>query len=194
MQDDTAFEHSQPPIFENPAFEFKLLRQLGLMTYGGATFGECFGVALTMNEWDLKAWVASWDALARDVERQGDIALEHGHVVSAKESYLRATNYHHAAEYYSLIAGGNYREYGMRSADCFEKAIPLLTHHAEVLSIQADSHTYPCYFFSPDDSGIPRPTVLLVSGVESCGEEQYFYGAISALRRGYSALVFQGPG
>lgn len=194
MQDDTAFEHSHPPIVENPAFEFKLLRQLGLITYGGATFGECYSVALGMREWDLPGWIASWDTLARDVDRQGDIAIEHGHTISAKESYLRATNYYHAAEYYAIIAGTSHREYGMRCADCFEKAIPLLTHSAEVLSIQADSHTYPCYFFSPDDSGSPRPTVLLASGIESCGEEQYFYGAISALRRGYNVLVFQGPG
>lgn len=194
MQDDSDFEHPHPPILENPAFEFKLLRQLGLITYGGATFGECYGVALGMREWNLEGWIASWDTLAREVEQQGDTALELGHTISAKESFLRATNYHHAAEYYAIIAGISHREFGMRCADCFEKAIPLLTHHAEVLSIRADTHAYPCYFFSPDSSGTPRPTVMLVSGIESCGEEQYFYGAISALRRGYNVLIFQGPG
>lgn len=35
---------------------------------------------------------------------------------------------------------------------------------------------------------------MLVPGIESCGEEQYFYHAVSALQRGYSVFIFQGPG
>ncbi|MCB2205184.1 hypothetical protein KQI65_10575 [bacterium] len=194
MQDDSAFEQFPPPILENSAFETKLLRQLGLITYGGATFGECYSVAVTMTEWNLPGWVQSWEELAQTVEKAGDEALAKGHEVSAKESFLRATIYYHAAEYYALIGGEDFRREGMKSADCFEKAMPLLMHHAEIVSIPGDTHSYPCYFFAPDSSGKARPTIVLVPGIESSGEEQYFYAAISAVRRGFNAFVFQGPG
>ena len=194
MQDDHAFDQPPPSLLENPEFEFKLLRQLGLITYGGATFGECYEVALSMRTWDLEGWVGEWAGLAASVEERGNRALERGHSISAKESFLRATNYYHAAEYYALIAGGDHVTYGEQCAEVFAKTFPLLTHHAEAIAVEADGHSYPCYFFSPDDSGKARPTIMLVPGIESCGEEQYFYAAVSALRRGYNAFVFQGPG
>jgi pimeloyl-ACP methyl ester carboxylesterase len=147
-----------------------------------------------MREWDIEGWALEWFKLAEGVEQRGEQELARGHVISAKESFLRATNYFHAAEYYSLIAGDFTNSYGVRCAESFAKAMPFLKHGAETLSIEADSHNYPCLFFSPDDTGVARPTVVLVPGIESCAEEQYFYGAVSALRRGYNVFVFQGPG
>jgi len=185
---------AQPAILKKPEFEFKLLRQLGLSVYGGATFGECYSVAETMLEWDPAQWTQRWADLAAGVEERGLNSLNAGHHVSAREALLRACNYYHAAEYYALISNGPHAHYGLKCQQCFEAASPYLEHHVVAVSIKADVVEYPCYFLSPDDSGVPRKTVLLVPGIESCGEEQYFYAGISALRRGYNVLIFQGPG
>jgi pimeloyl-ACP methyl ester carboxylesterase len=188
------FTHSQPTLLQKPEFEFKLLRQLGLSVYGGATFGECYSVAVTMREWDPEGWTNSWAELAARVEERGQASLDAGHRISARESFLRATNYYHASEYYALISNGAHAHFGKKCQECFTAAMPLLDHHSEAVSVEANHDSYPCYFFAPDASGKKRKTVMLVPGIESCGEEQYFYSAISALARGYNVFVFQGPG
>ncbi len=181
-------------ILSNPDFEFKLLRQLGLITYGGATFGECYKAARNMLNWDLPEWVLQWAALAAEVEDSAEHSQSRGHLISASEAWLRASNYYHAAEYYALIANADHVSFGMKCRECFEKAMPLLPFHGETVDLKALGNTYPCYFFKPDASNTPRKTIMLVPGIESCGEEQYFYHAVSALQRGYAVFIFQGPG
>jgi alpha-beta hydrolase superfamily lysophospholipase len=44
-----------------------------------------------------------------------------------------------------------------------------------------------------DDSGTPRATLLITGGYDGTAEELYF-SAAGALRRGYNALCFDGPG
>jgi pimeloyl-ACP methyl ester carboxylesterase len=181
-------------ILNNADFEFKLLRQFGLITYGGATFGECYKAARNMVDWNLADWVREWASLAEEVESSAISSQERGHDISACEAWLRASNYYHAAEYYALIASGDHVTYGLKCKECFEQAMPLLPYHCETVNLKALDSTYPCYFFKPDSSDAPRRTVILVPGIESCGEEQYFYHAVSALQRGYAVFIFQGPG
>ena len=194
MDNDTQSRLANSMILTNPDFEFKLLRQFGLITYGGATFGECYKAARHMLNWDLPEWVQQWSQLAGEVEAAAEESLNRGHLISACEAFLRASNYYHAAEYYALIAAGDHVHFGLKCRDSFAKAMPLLSCHAEAIDLQSLGNTYPCYFFKPDASDTPRRTIMLVPGIESCGEEQYFYHAVSALQRGYSVFIFQGPG
>ena len=114
MDNDIQSKLANSMILTNPDFEFKLLRQFGLITYGGATFGECYKAAKSMLEWDLPEWAAQWAALAAEVESTAEECLEKGHKVSASEAFLRAANYYHAAEYYALIANGDHAHFGMQ--------------------------------------------------------------------------------
>ncbi len=181
-------------ILEHPEFEFKLFRELGLASYGASTLGECFMVAKGMGVWDLAGWVREWSGLAARVEQQARAAEEQGHVTSATEHYLRAANYYHMAEYYAIVAEGAHVDFGLKSQACFLKALEGLPWKGGLVELTANGKVYPSYFLQPDDSGAVRPTVLVVPGIESSGEELYFYHGISALNRGYNVLLFQGPG
>mgnify|MGYP000371513719 FL=1 len=194
MQEEPLPKDATSPVFLRPQFEFKLLRQMGLAAYGGSTFGECYAVALEMQEWDPFTWAEKWAELATTVETQGDQSSRAGHEISAREAYSRAANYFHAAEYYATIAGTEFVQYGERCSACFEKAMDHSQHHWEPVDIEADHRVYPCHFFAPDHSGHKRRTVVIIPGIESCAEEQYFYAGIAALKRGYNVFVFQGPG
>jgi len=200
QQEQSAMESDQLPnqaktyVFSNPELEFKLLRQLGLITYGGATFGECSEVARHMGDWDLDGWAREWSRLASTVEHRAEESLEREHFVSAREAFLRAANYYQSAEYYALLNAGSNAHFGLKCRECFLKAVPLLQFHGEAVNIETRNEFYPCYFFTPEASDGKRKTVMLVPGIESCGEEQYFYHGISALRRDYNVLIFQGPG
>jgi len=194
MQEEPYSAEPSAPVFLRPQYEFKLLRQLGLSAYGGSTFGECYAVALEMQKWDPLSWVEKWAELAATVEEQGDRSAAAGHEISAGESYSRAANYYHAAEYYATIAGAEYAHFGEKCIASFEKAMSRASHHWESRELRANQHSYPCQFFAPDNTGSRRPTVVIIPGIESCAEEQYYYAGVAALRRGYNVFVFQGPG
>ncbi|MBN1448946.1 MAG: alpha/beta hydrolase [Bacteroidetes bacterium] len=194
MQEERYAEEPNPSILHSPQYEFKFLRQLGLAFSGGSTFGECYAIGQKMQAWDPARWVLEWAALATDIEQQGEQSAEHGHEISARESYLRASTYYHAAEYYGLIANTDFVQYGRKTEESFAKAMSLMPYHWEAVEVEANGKSYPCHFLSPDTSRKPRKTVLVVPGIESCAEEQFFYVGVGALQRGYNVFVFQGPG
>lgn len=181
-------------LLEHPEFEFKLFRQLGMSYYGASTLEECLTAARGMDHWDLDGWTARWAEVASDVRRLADEALERRHVFSATEAFLRAANYYQLAEYYAIVAGGDHPALGQLAAQCFELALRLLPWGGGSVTIGENGQSHPAYFLCPDDSGTARPTLLLVSGFEGSAEEQYFCHGVTALRRGYNVLLFQGPG
>jgi hypothetical protein len=69
----------------------------------------------------------------------------------------------------------------------------LLSHPAETAAIPYANTHLKGYFFAPDSSGEPRPTLLLPCGYDSTAESGWS-GVPGALRRGYNAFVFEGPG
>ncbi|MFZ1729215.1 MAG: alpha/beta hydrolase [Bacteroidota bacterium] len=144
--------------------------------------------------WDLPGWLQEWSKLAEDVEQQAEMVLGQGHLSSAAEHFLRAANYFQIAEYYAIICEGDHVQAGLKSQECFEKALAHLPWKSESINIGVNGNSYPSYFLCPDDSGAARATIVVVAGIESSAEEQYFYHGISALRRGYNVLLFQGPG
>src|SRR5207247_10144414 len=62
------------------------------------------------------------------------------------------------------------------------------------ISIPYEGTSLPGYFFKVDESGKPRPTLILTGGYDSTLEELYFFSAAAAVRRGYTCLCFDGPG
>ncbi|GHG62692.1 hypothetical protein GCM10018779_31610 [Streptomyces griseocarneus] len=52
----------------------------------------------------------------------------------------------------------------------------------------------PVWFFRPDGSGKPRPTVILTNGSDGQNVDMWTYGVSTALDRGWNALVYDGPG
>jgi pimeloyl-ACP methyl ester carboxylesterase len=107
---------------------------------------------------------------------------------------LRAAEYFRAAEYYGLTRDPATRELGMESRDCFERAMPLLGHHAETVVLPFEQKSLPAYFLSPDGSGRKRPTVMIMSGFDGTNEELYFQGGLAGVERGFNVLLFAGPG
>lgn len=187
---NTLFSH----LLEQPDFEYKLFRQLGLSSFGASTVAECLSASRGMELWDLVGWAQVWKQLAETVQEQAEQAHEQGHHQSASERFLRAANYFHQAEYYAIITDGDHVTLGIKCEECFEKALALLPWHGEKIELGDHSHDFTGYFISPDDSGRERPTVAIVPGFESSAEEQYFCHGITALQRGFNVLLFQGPG
>jgi pimeloyl-ACP methyl ester carboxylesterase len=184
-------------LFDDESFSYETLRAASFANYGGAELGEVIVTARAIPEGDEVAWHREWKATAQRVESIARHSLAAGHGVSAREAFLRASNYYRSAEFYRRVDPFNdpeVFELSRRSRDTFLGAMALFGFAFESVSIPYEGTTLPGYLYLVDDSGQPRPTVIYNSGYDSTLEESYFAIAAAALARGYNVLAFDGPG
>jgi pimeloyl-ACP methyl ester carboxylesterase len=189
-------EVSMRVAFKDDSFAFEFIRNLGFTYYGGADLGEMFATAEQIVEGDLESWFSSWNARGhRTLERaQGDLAG--GHLVSARESFLRASTYFRMAEFYLHGKPDDPRilRTAKASVSSYAEAAKLMGPTWEPVEIPYEGTTLPGYFYKADETGEPRPTIIFHGGYDSSLEELFFFGGAAAVRRGYNCLTFDGPG
>jgi pimeloyl-ACP methyl ester carboxylesterase len=184
-------------LFDDVAFSFETLRATGFAEYQGAQLGEVIALASRVADGDEDSWLAEWSALARRVHAVADAAASAGHRVSAREAYLRASNYYRNSEFFRRehpASDPQVRELSRLARETFAAALPFFDTPVERIAIPYEGTTLPGYLYTVDDSGTARPTVVYNNGFDSTLEEGYFAIAAGALRRGYNVLAFDGPG
>jgi pimeloyl-ACP methyl ester carboxylesterase len=186
-------------VFPDPTFSLQLLRTIGETYYKGADIGECLSTAYRIKEGDFESWYTEWLKTARRVRKYADDCLAANHKVSAREAYLRASNYYRAAEFL-LINPEDPRiqtTWGS-SKECFSNAGRLFSPPVESIKIPYEGTALPGYFYGVKEDGnnntTPRPTLIAHGGFDSTLEELYTSAAAPALERGYNCLTFEGPG
>ena len=201
-------------VFNDPTFSSQLLRTIGEAYYKGADIGECLSTAYRIKESDFESWHAEWLKTAKRIHGHANECLAKGHTVSARDAYLRASNYYRAAEFLLLdphdpriqTTWGNSRE-------CFSKAAALFPFYVESIEIPyEEGTTLPGYFYhysekdsvskngdgkrrgNESEKKVSRPTLVAHGGFDSTLEEMYCSAAAPSLERGYNCLTFEGPG
>ena len=193
-------------VFQDPTFSFQLLRAISETYYKGADIGECLSTAYRIKERDFESWHKEWLITAQRVHKYADDSLAAGHKVSAREAYLRASNYYRAAEFLLMDP----EDPGIQitwenSKECFRKAAKLFSPQVKVepVEIPYEQTTLPGYFYSSSNnsnntmtssSKQKRPTLIAHGGFDSTLEELYTAAAAPALERGYNCMTFEGPG
>jgi pimeloyl-ACP methyl ester carboxylesterase len=189
-------------VFQDPTFSLQLLRAIGETYYKGADIGDCLSTAYSIKEGDFESWYQEWLKAAKRVHSYANESVKSGHTISAREAYLRASNYYRVAEFL-LINPEDPRiqtTWGS-SKDCFSKAAELFSPAFEPIEIPYEGTTLPGYFYrveeeddSNNNTNAPRPTLIAHGGFDSTLEELYTSAAAPALERGYNCLTFEGPG
>jgi hypothetical protein len=77
--------------FKDDSFAFEFVRNLGFMYYGGSDLGEMIATAGQIQEGDFESWFTEWDKLAHRLLSRADASSSVGHLESAREAYLRAS-------------------------------------------------------------------------------------------------------
>ena len=183
-------------FFKDLMYDRQATATLAYTYYGGADLGECLTTTRRIQEGDADGWYQEWTATADRVFDLAEKSAAAGHRVSAREAYLRACNYYRAS--YPFLFGapvdprlieGFDREVGafLKAAASFEPPI-------EPVEIPYEGTTLPGYFYSVDDSGRARPTVIATNGYDATVQGMHFGHAAAAVRRGYNCLIFDGPG
>jgi alpha-beta hydrolase superfamily lysophospholipase len=183
-------------FFENHEFDAQFLRALDTVYYGGADVGECFSTARRIPEGDESAWYREWYATGERVSRLGETYLARGHLLSARQAFLRAVTYFRSAMVfmYRPPLDPRFVDAFQRQRDAFEQAAALLTSAADTIAIPYEDTTLPGYFLTPNGNSRSRRTLIITDGYDGTIQELYFAGASAALQRGYNCLIFDGPG
>jgi pimeloyl-ACP methyl ester carboxylesterase len=183
-------------LFKDPVFDGQLLRALSHVYYGGADVGECLSTAARIREGDASSWHDEWSATAQRIYSSAEKSLEQQHRESAREAYLRASNYFRTAYIFLMrppLDSRVTRAFDLQS-ETFRKAVALSSPPVEQVAIPFEGGTLPGYFYrASTDAGRSR-TLILTGGYDSTAEELYFFNAAAAVRRGYNCICFDGPG
>ena len=90
-------------VFNDSLFDAQWLRAAGHSISGGAEIAECFAAATQIREVNAEDWYREWSRLAERVCAQAEARAATDHLVSARASYLRASNYFRTA--YIFLVG-----------------------------------------------------------------------------------------
>ena len=183
-------------VFKDRQYSFQLLRTMGYASTGGADIAECLSTAYRIKEGDNESWYREWSDTAQRLEKVARRFLEEGHDTSAREAYFRASNYYRTAEFFLHTDPADPRILSTweRSRNCFLKAAGLSDHPIRFVRIPFEDTTLPGYLLLADDAPNKRPLLIIHSGFDGTAEELYFELGALAVKRGYNALLFEGPG
>jgi pimeloyl-ACP methyl ester carboxylesterase len=185
-----------PGIFKSN-FDYQLIRGMCAGAYGdGGAAGELFSTARRVVDRDIQSWTVEWSGTAERVEAIARSCLSGGHAVSAREAFLRASMYWRTAFFFLETKDPRQLEMYQRHRSCFMQAAALFNPPIERVSIPYENgKTLPGYFMRADAARGPRPTLMIIGGGDTTCEELYdFGGGAAAVRRGYNAFLWEGPG
>ena len=185
-----------PQLFQSN-FDYQLARGMLAGAYGdGGAVGESFSTARRIKDKDIESWTVEWTTTADRMEGIATQCLRGGHIVSAREAFLRASVYWRTGFFYLETKDPRQNEMYQHHRSCFRQAAKLFDPQIEPVSIPYENgRTLPGYFMRASADGVPRPTVMILGGGDSTCEEMYdFGGGAAAVRRGYNALLWEGPG
>jgi alpha-beta hydrolase superfamily lysophospholipase len=132
--------------------------------------------------------------MAMQVVRLAREFLQEGHEASAREAFLRASNYYRSAEVFLAIDDPRRLETWQQGTDAFEQMAALSGGSIQRVEIPFEDGALPGYWCRVDASGAPRPALLVQSGLDGTMEDLFPTIISTALTRGYNCLAYEGPG
>ncbi len=188
--------------------DYEIRTVLGGAPSGAADVGEVLAAVAHVRDKDHQGWFDAWHDLGDRVARIATDAAAAGHDTSAAAAFLRASAYYAVAvdavaalEDDSLLLP-TFRKH----RDAWDRWVRTSGLVVERIDVPYEGTTLPGYFFSASDAastaaiaadpGQVRPRSLLVAVNGSDGSLTSMWTAClaGALRRGYHAFVFDGPG
>jgi pimeloyl-ACP methyl ester carboxylesterase len=191
------FEDVKYPFFpDNIQFWYETKRAFGASSYGASEFGEVMATVNRIASGDADSWYEEWDATAARVFAAAEAQKAAGHRVSARDSFLRATTYFRASEFFLHGNPEDPRIYSSyeKSVGAYKACCALCDPPVLPVEIRYENTTLPGYFHRVDESDIKRPLFIMHSGFDGSAEELHGEGARAGIERGYNVLTFDGPG
>ncbi|MCA9877100.1 MAG: alpha/beta hydrolase, partial [Thermomicrobiales bacterium] len=187
---------SVPHVFQHADMQFQFLIALGGVYERTADAGELFATAAQITDGDFDSWFDAFTAIAERMQGIAEASEAAGDLVSAREAWLRASTYYGQAYFftYGTQQPDRIADVWGQAADAFERFALLLQPAAAPVQIPYEDTTLPGFVLLVDDSGEPRPWLIMNNGSDGLMADMWAQGAAAGLRRGYNVLLFDGPG
>jgi len=193
----TASAASKPALFaDDVQFWFETQRAFGAAEYGGSLFGEVLAAASRIAPGDYDSWYNAWNDTADRIAKEAADQLSRNHRISARDSFLRATSYYQASEFFLHGNPSDHRiarAYRL-SVERYKQSASLHDPLIEPVEIPYEKTALPGYFHHAEKSSGPQPAVIMHTGFDGSAEEMHVSGARAAVERGYNVIAFDGPG
>ena len=174
------------------SFPFNCVRTLMVAGTGGAEVNECLLAAERIKDKNEESWVREWASMAEKVSQAAEQAMQSGQAITARQAYMRASNYYRTAMFSLPPTDDRLFKYLTLSRDSFHQAAKLFSPPIEAVDIPCGDARLPGYFLSAGQS--KRPTLIALNGGDSTNEELVHWIGFAAVARGWNCLVFEGPG
>jgi len=182
--------------FETADFNNQLARTLGKISWRAASLGECETVAGGIEDGNLDNWLTAWRDFADGLRKTAQACLADGRTASAADSFWRAAEYYRQATFFHRVDLDNpdLQNGWRRAQECFLAGAKAYGLAVEPVQIPFEGKYFQGYLFRAGEAGRTAPLVIAPSGYDGTAEESAVMVALPALRRGYHALTFDGPG
>ena len=183
-------------VFEqNEDMDYIFQWLLGQEANYGSSTGELFYAASQIEDGNYQSWREVFGELSERVQARAGASLAKGHKVSAREGFLRASNYYRiTAVQAEQFVAEDYVKRISRSRAVFHKACPLFDPPIEPIKIPFHGKSLPGYFWKVADDGRKRKTLIMIGGGETVIEDMFFYLGPHAVRHGYNFVTADIPG
>ncbi|GAA2248393.1 prolyl oligopeptidase family serine peptidase [Herbiconiux moechotypicola] len=186
--------HRIAPFSPNEDDDFEIRTVLGHAVEGSSEPGEVLAAVAGIGKGDHEAWFTAWDRLGDRVAAIADAAAVAGHRASASGAYLRASTYYGVAvnAVSALPDSSALAPTFAKQKDAWEAFVNHAPVPVERVAIPLESDSMPGYLFRPAE---PTGAALVaVNGSDGSLGGLWASCVAAGLRRGYTVLVFDGPG
>ncbi|WP_236793123.1 S9 family peptidase [Amycolatopsis sp. GM8] len=178
-------------FFGDQGLDFQTRGVLGKTAHGAADAGEVLATVARVR--GHRGWFTEWFATAERVEAIAVQARDQGHRVSAAEAFLRAATYWACA--LDAARESALRTTFRRHRACWDAFIAESAGAHLQVEVPYEGGTLPGYLLRPDASGQARPTLVVTNGSDGAISDLWSGGGVAAaLKRGWNAFVYDGPG
>jgi hypothetical protein len=177
--------------------DFEIRTVLGHAYSGAADVGEVLAAVSAVRDRDPGSWFAAWDGLGDRVAGLAEAAAATGQDLSAASAWLRASGYYGVAvnAVAALPSDDQLLPTFRKHRTAWDRFVDAGGLQVERVAIPCAGASLPGYFFrAPAADGGPRPVLVAVNGSDGALTSLWSAAVHGALRRGYHALVFDGPG
>jgi hypothetical protein len=161
-------------FFKDPTFDYETRIALGAVSQGIGDTGLVLATIGRITDGDPQSWFDAWVAAAE------------------KADNLTASTFFGKALVVADTLGTDQTSTFQRQFGAWEAYVG--ERRFVRVDVPYEGTTLPGYLLRPDDSGAPRPTLVMTNGSDGSMAGLVGYGAGEALRRGWNAFVFDGPG
>ncbi len=183
-------------FFEDPDFDFEARLALGLAAQGVGDVGQVLKTLAAIEDGSADGWFRAWRARAERLRAEAEASAAGRQAERTRWAFLAASEaYSRALVFTTGMADPRvlaptfslhrrcWDAFIAHSGGCFTR-----------LDIPYEGGALPGYLLRPDATGAARPTLVLTNGSDGSLTALWGAGVAGALRRGFNAFVYDGPG